>query len=60
LPPEVLAALQSLVVRPIREAAVEERLEKSVRRVVSSHILVHAPGNTILVASDRPRPLRLA
>ncbi len=60
LPPGVLAALQSLVVRPIREAAVEGRLEESVRRVVSSHILAHAPGNTILAAPDRSHPLRLA
>ena len=55
---ETLAALQNLVVRPIKEAAMEERLEESVRRVVSSHVLAHAPGNTVL-ASDR-RPLRLA
>jgi hypothetical protein len=35
----------------------EEKHEESVRRVVSSHVLAHAPGNTVL-ASDR-RPLRL-
>jgi DNA repair protein RecO (recombination protein O) len=46
LPPGALAALQSLVARPIRDAVVGERLEESVRRVVSSHVLAHAPGNT--------------
>ncbi len=59
LPPKVLAVLQSLVARPIREAAAEKKLEESVRRVVSSHILAHAPGSTILAATDR-RTLRLA
>jgi len=47
LPPETLSALRSLVVHPIREAVVEERLEESVRRVVSAHVLAHAPGNAI-------------
>ena len=62
LPPETLDTLQILVARPIREAAVEERLEESVRRVVSAHVLAHAPGNTTLAASGRagrrraPRP----
>ena len=60
LPPEALAALQSLVVRPVREALVENRLEESVRRVVSSHILAHAPGNTALATPDRRRALHLA
>ena len=53
LPPETLFALQTLVARPIREAAGEERLEGSVRRVVSAHVLAHAPGSAVLVASDR-------
>ena len=56
--PETLAALQGLVVRPVREAIMEEKHEESVRRVVSSHVLAHAPGNTVL-ASDR-RSLHLA
>ncbi len=47
LPPETLSALRSLVVHPIREAVVEERLEESVRRVVSAHVLAHAPGNAV-------------
>ncbi len=53
LPFETLAALQSLIVRPIREAVVEERLEESVRRVVSSHVLAHAPGDAVFAALDR-------
>jgi DNA repair protein RecO (recombination protein O) len=59
LPPETLFALQTLIARPIKEAAVEERLEGSVRRVVSAHVLAHAPGSTVLVAPDR-RTLRPA
>ena len=59
LPPETLSTLQTLVARPIREAAVEERLGESVRRVVSAHVLAHAPGSTVLVAPDR-RTLRPA
>lgn len=56
LPPGSLPALQSLIARPIREVALERRLEESVRRVVSSHVLAHAPDNTILAAP----PVRLA
>ena len=60
LPPDTLAALQNLVVRPIREAAVEQRLKESVRRVVSAHVLVHAPGtpSDALLAAPSPRTLR--
>jgi DNA repair protein RecO (recombination protein O) len=60
LPSETLAALQNLVVRPIKEAAMEERLEESVRRVVSSHVLAHAPGSTVLTTPNRWRTLHLA
>jgi len=55
LPPGTLGALQSLVALPIKEAAIEEGLEESVLRVVSSHVLAHAPGGTVLAASDRRR-----
>ena len=58
LPPGTLAALQSLVARPIREAAVKEGLEKSVHRVVSTHVFAHAPGSASIDAPDR-RTLRL-
>ncbi len=59
LPPETLSSLQTLVARPIREASIEERLGESVRRVVSAHVLAHAPGSTVLVAPDK-RTLRPA
>ena len=55
LPPGTLTALRTLVGRPIKEAGVKERLEESMRRVVSAHVLAHAPGNV----PDR-RPLRPA
>jgi hypothetical protein len=62
LPSDSLAALQNLVVCPIREAAVEKRLEESVRRVVSAHVLAHAPGTpgNALLAAPNPRTLRPA
>src|SRR5215213_3254016 len=41
LSPETLAALRSLVAHSIKEAVVEERLEESVLRVVSAHVLAH-------------------
>ena len=62
LPTDTLAALQNLVVWPIREAVVEKKLEESVRRVVSAHVLAHAPGtpgNALLIAPN-PRTLRPA
>ncbi len=62
LPSDTLAALQNLVVCPIREATVEKRLEESVRRVVSAHVLAHAPGTPVhaLLAAPNPRTLRPA
>ena len=62
LPTDTLAALQNLVVWPIREAVVEKRLEESVRRVVSAHVLAHAPGTpgTALLTAPNPRTLRPA
>ena len=51
--PEALFALQTLVARPIKEAAVEERIEGSIHRVVSAHVLAHAPDRTVLVAPGR-------
>lgn len=58
LPPGTLDALQDLIARPIREAVVEKRLEESARRAVSSHVLAHAPGNTVLVAPHQRGTLR--
>jgi DNA repair protein RecO (recombination protein O) len=60
LPLATLAALRNLTVRPIREVAMEKMLEESVRRVVSAHVLAHAPGTTggALLAAPDPRALR--
>ena len=60
LPPDTLVALRNLMVRPIREVAVEKMLEASVRRVVSAHVLAHAPGTpaVALLAAPDPRALR--
>ena len=60
LPPDTLVALRNLMVRPIREVAVEKMLEESVRRVVSAHVLAHAPGTpaVALHAAPDPRALR--
>ena len=57
LPPDTLDALRNLTVHPIREAAVEKRLEESVRRVVSAHVLAHAPGTpgNALLTAPNPR-----
>jgi len=62
LPPDTLAALQDLIVRPIREATVEKRLEESVHRVSSSHVLAHAPAtpSTAFLAALNPRTPRSA
>ena len=49
LPPGARAELQRLVALPVKEAAVREGLGESVRRGVSAHLLVHAPGNAALV-----------
>jgi len=53
LPPGVLGALQNLIAHPMREATVEEGLQESVRRVVSSHVLAHAPGFASLTAPNQ-------
>ena len=60
LPSDTLAALQNLVVCPIREATLKKRLEESVRRVVSAHVLAHAPGilGNALLTAPNPRTLR--
>jgi DNA repair protein RecO (recombination protein O) len=57
--PTTLAALQSLVTRPIKEAAVAGKLEENVRRIAYSHVIAHAPGDTVLSIPAR-RTLHLA
>ncbi|MBV9454197.1 MAG: DNA repair protein RecO [Rubrobacter sp.] len=51
--PNTLAALQSLIARPIKEAAVAGKLEESVRRLAYSHAIAHAPGDTGLASPAR-------
>jgi DNA repair protein RecO (recombination protein O) len=58
VPPGTLAALRTLMSRCLKDVSLENGLEDGVRRVVSAHVLAHAPGNTAL--SARPSSLRLA
>ena len=54
LPDGTLDALRTLVSKPLKEARVEDGLGESVRRVVSAHVIAHAPGNaSFLGAPDR-------
>jgi len=48
IPPEVLGRLRTLMRTPIRGAPTDEMLGESVRRVVRSHVLAHAPGSLLL------------
>jgi len=48
IPPEVLDRLRTLIRNPIRDVPTDEILGESVRRVVRSHVLAHAPGNLLL------------
>jgi DNA repair protein RecO (recombination protein O) len=47
LAPGTLEQLRALIERPIREVFPENGLKEGILRVVRSHILAHAPGNTI-------------
>src|SRR5215207_1726293 len=55
--PDTLASLRILVENPIRQAPAQTGPNQSVLRVVRSHVLAHAPGNTLvgprLAASGR-------
>ena len=44
VPPGTVRALRALVREPLKRAAVEGRLEETVRRVVRAHITAHAPA----------------
>ena len=46
LAPDTLGRLRTLIEGPIREAPAQSRLGESVLRVVRSHVVAHAPGNT--------------
>jgi len=48
IPLEVLDRLRALIRNPIRDVPTDEILGESVRRVVRSHVLAHAPGNLLL------------
>ena len=52
MPPGTLERLRDLIERPIRGALAGDGLGESVLRVVRSHVLAHAPGNTLV----GPRP----
>ncbi len=58
LAPDALGRLRGLIEGPIREAAAQSYLGESVLRVVRSHVLAHAPGNTLagprLAGTRRP------
>ena len=56
LAPGAPEALRALIQVPIREAAVDRRLEESVRRVVRSHVLAHAPGGALAGGTGTRRP----
>ncbi len=58
VPPGTLAALRTLMRRPLKDASLGNGPEEGVRRVVSAHVLAHAPGNVALAA--RPSALRPA
>jgi DNA repair protein RecO (recombination protein O) len=47
LAPGTLEQLRALIERPIREVFPENGLKEGILRVVRSHILAHAPGNSI-------------
>ena len=44
VPPGTVEALRRLVREPLKRAAVKERLQESVRRVVRAHVTAHAPA----------------
>ncbi len=58
LAPGALGRLRALIEGPIREAPAQSGLGESVLRVVRSHVLAHAPGNTLagprLTGTRRP------
>jgi DNA repair protein RecO (recombination protein O) len=56
LPPGTAEGLKALISYPLREAAVEDKIKDSVRRVVRAHVFAHAPGSSALGASGARRP----
>lgn len=60
IPDGTLDALRTLVSKPLKEAWVEDGLEESVRRVVSAHVVAHAPGNASFLGASDGRSARPA
>ena len=58
VPPGTLDALRDLMRRPLKDVSLKNGLEEGARRVVSAHVLAHAPGNAALTV--RPSALRPA
>ena len=48
IPLEILDRLRALIRSPIRDVPMDDFLGESVRRVVRSHVMAHAPGNLLL------------
>ena len=51
VPPETLDALRLLTARPLKEARLDNGQVGAVRRVVSAHVVAHAPGNAALLSN---------
>lgn len=60
LPDRTLEALRMLVSKPLKEARVDGGLEESVHRVVSAHVIAHAPGNSSFLGVPDRRSARPA
>ena len=56
LAPGAPEALRALIQVPVREATVDDRVEESVRRVVRSHVVSHAPGSAFSGGTGTRRP----
>ncbi len=56
LAPGTPEALRALIQVPIREAFVDAQVEESVRRVVRSHVMAHAPGGALAGGMGARRP----
>lgn len=54
VPPGTLQALRALVREPLKRAAIEDRLQESVGRVVRAHVTAHAPAIPAVGVPDTP------
>lgn len=60
IPDGTLNALRALVSKPLKETRVRDGMGESVRRVVSAHVIAHAPGNASLLGAPDRRSARPA